>query len=471
MPGSTRRTCLIRFTACIVFITTMLVGGSKAASPSSTPSDAEIASILAERIDFYRDGVGMVVGVIDPTGRRVIVHGVRDPHDTRPLTGDTQFEIGSITKAFVGLLLENMVRRGEVSLSEPINQLLPAQMQTPLQDGRAITLVDLATHTSALPFQPKNADLAAPNPVATYSESQFAEFISSYSYPWKIGSRFEYSNIGYGLLGYGLGRKGGAGLPALVQERILQPLGMRNTYFTLPAALEPELAPGHDLNLNPTGRWDHSPLFQGSGGLHSSANDLLTFLSAAIGWTDTSLAPDFKAMLAIRRAGSISNLFASVGWTEMDQDGQDMVYKQGGTGGYSSCIAFDSAKRLGVVVLSNVGNSDVCDIAWHLLDAHYPLDKLQHEVSVPEAILNAEVGRYRAPTGEIVSIAREGDHLTWSVSGDTPTPAFPASKRRFFAKDHRTLLAFDFDTEDQFVPNRVVFFQGKGPEVCTRIDE
>jgi len=180
----------------------LLAGASKAAAPAYPTSDAEIEGLLAERIDFYKRGVGIVVGLVGPDGRRIVVHGARASNDGPPLTGDTQFEIGSITKVFVGLLLENMVRTGEVSLAEPVNQLLPPSMKMPLQDDRTITLLDLATHTSGLPEEPPNLAPADPNnPFSTYSEAQFSAFASSFNYPWPIGSQMRYSNIGYGLLG------------------------------------------------------------------------------------------------------------------------------------------------------------------------------------------------------------------------------------------------------------------------------
>jgi D-alanyl-D-alanine-carboxypeptidase/D-alanyl-D-alanine-endopeptidase len=344
------------------------------ASPvAAMPSNTEIEQLLAQRIDTEHRGVGIVVGILSPDGRRVVVHGKRAANDPRPLNGDTQFEIGSITKAFVGLLLVDLVRTGNVRLDEPVNRLLPPSMALPREGGRSVTLLDLATHTAGLPEEPANLDPAdVNNPYATYSPSQFAAFATSYRYPWLIGSKVQYSNLGYGLLGYGLGRAGGPDLAQTLQGRVLDPLGLHDTTFDLREPLKARLAPAHDADLHPFRTWDHSSLFQGSGGLHSSANDLLTFLSSALGLTDTSLAPDFQAMLAVRRKGP-GGIDTAIGWTVLERDGQTLVFKGGGTGGYRSCVAFDQAQHTGVVVLANTGDPDDCDIAWHLLDPAYPL--------------------------------------------------------------------------------------------------
>ena len=106
----------------LLSVTTALL---RAQAPNSSngrvlPSDDDIRQILRQRVDAQGKGVGIVVGVIDASGARVVSYGQIAEGDQRPLDGDTVFEIGSMTKVFTALVLADMVQRGEVALENPI---------------------------------------------------------------------------------------------------------------------------------------------------------------------------------------------------------------------------------------------------------------------------------------------------------------------------------------------------------------
>jgi CubicO group peptidase (beta-lactamase class C family) len=147
---------MIRVSAS-VFVVCLVMGVAApvdAAPASPPPADSQIRQILANRIDMEQQSVGIVVGIIDLHGRRIVAYGHAQQGDGRPLTGDSVFEIGSITKVFTSLLLTKMTEHGEVRLDEPVAELLPAGTRVPQRDGRKITLADLATHTSGLSSTP-----------------------------------------------------------------------------------------------------------------------------------------------------------------------------------------------------------------------------------------------------------------------------------------------------------------------------
>src|SRR5439155_3039287 len=96
------------------------------AGTQAVPPDDEIRKILVERVGENDKEIGIVVGVIDPQGRRIITYGHRNAGDARPLDGDTVFEIASVTKVFTALLLADMVEKSEVALSDPAAKYLPS---------------------------------------------------------------------------------------------------------------------------------------------------------------------------------------------------------------------------------------------------------------------------------------------------------------------------------------------------------
>ena len=291
--------------AGVVIVAIMASSCASAATTTPVLSDAEIRNILVDRIDVQHESVGIVVGVVSPEGRRLVAYGSLDEGDPRPLNGDTVFEIGSITKVFTSLLLADMVQRREVSLDDPVARYLPSTVEMPELKGRSITLVDLATHTSGLPRLPSNMSPKDPNnPYADYSVEQLYQFLSYYPLTRDPGSQYEYSNLGFGLLGHTLARRADMDYEALVRSRICDLLRMENTRVTLAPEMETRLAVGHDAELKPVENWD-VPTLAGAGALRSTANDLLTFLAANLGITKSPLAPSMADMLKVRRPTGI----------------------------------------------------------------------------------------------------------------------------------------------------------------------
>jgi CubicO group peptidase (beta-lactamase class C family) len=436
------------------FILAMIVSAASVwaqAPPNSpVPPDSEIRKILVERIDSFHQGVGIVVGVVEPKGRRVVAYGSLDKGDPRPLNGDTIFEIGSATKVFTSLLLADMVQRGEVALADPVAKYLPAEVKVPERGGRAITLVDLSTHTSGLPRMPSNFNPKDPaNPYADYTTELLFQFISSYQLTRDIGSQFEYSNLGGGLLGQALAHRAGVDYEALVRSRITGPLGMNSTGITLSPQMKARLAVGHNDKLVTVPNWD-LPALAGAGALRSSVNDMLTFLAANLGYVKSPLAPAMAAMLSVRRpTGAPGGGEIGLGWLITKPSEDEIVWHNGGTGGYRSFIGYDAKTRVGVVVLSNTFTaSGVDDIGMHLLDSHVPLlpaPKEHKEITVDPKIFDGYVGQYQLAPNFILTVTREGDQLFTQATGQSKVQVFPESQRDFFLKVVDAQITFETD--------------------------
>src|SRR5262249_9780222 len=113
--------------------------------------DAEVQAYLEHCLGTRSANIGIVVGLVDEQGSRVVGFGKLDNGTDQQVNGDTVFEIGSDTKTFTALLLQDMVERGEMNLDDPVASYLPASVNMPTRNGKKITLRHLATHTSGLP--------------------------------------------------------------------------------------------------------------------------------------------------------------------------------------------------------------------------------------------------------------------------------------------------------------------------------
>src|SRR5580704_5784299 len=181
-------------------------------------SEEQVRDLIARRIDVQRRSPGMVVGLLSPEGRRVLPYG--KAAGDRPVAEDTLFEIGSITKLFTATLLSDAVLRGELALADPVADHLPPGTKVPAFDGRPITLLDLATHVSGLPsFLPDSPPFGDPA-WATYTRVDLLADLGKVELGREIGSKWEYSNTGFGLIGIALEKVTGRSFETLLRERI-----------------------------------------------------------------------------------------------------------------------------------------------------------------------------------------------------------------------------------------------------------
>jgi D-alanyl-D-alanine-carboxypeptidase/D-alanyl-D-alanine-endopeptidase len=427
----------------------------QSAAPQERVSDAEIARILAERIDTHRQSIGIIVGLLEPDGRRIIGYGSTTKGVARPLDGDTVFEIGSITKVFTALLLADAVERGEVALTDPVARFLPTAVRVP-ERGRAITLGDLASHMSGLPRLPSNmTPKDQNNPYADYTVEQLYAFLSSHQLARDVGAQYEYSNLGGGLLGHVLALRAGMSYEALVEMRITRPLGMASTRITLSDAMRARLASGYTSTLQPAANWD-LPTLAGAGALRSTVNDLLLFASAAVGARSTPLDKAFARMLATRHPTPAPGLQIALGWHVFTTNDHDVVWHDGGTGGYRTFLGFDPVARTAVVALSNAGTlAGVNDIGRHMLDRRVPLlaadsplltpPKERAVITVAPEVLDAYVGRYQLAPAAFFTITRKGSALLAELTGQFATEIFPETQRDFFYKLVDAQITFETD--------------------------
>lgn len=402
-------------------------------SAQGWPNDSALNATLQSRVRTP-PGIGIVVATLEK-GKPPRIFSAGSSGSARPLDGNTVFEIGSITKTFTSALLADMVQRGEVKLDDPVSKFLPATVRVPSRGGKQITLLDLATQSSGLPRLPNNLSPAnVLNPYADYSVEKLYDFLSHYELTRDIGSQFEYSNLGVGLLGHALALRAGRSYEALLTERILEPLGMHETRITLTPEMREHLAVGHAANGTVVPNWD-LPTLAGAGALRSTANDMAKFLAANLDSTTGRVARDLAVAHVPLRGTTSDQLKIGLVWLTVNRFGAPLVWHDGGTGGYHSFIGFDPAKARGLVVLTNI-SADVDDIGMHVLDDRFPLTvvKEHKEVAINPAILDAYVGVYELAPNFQITITREGNSLFEQATAQPKNQLYPESEIEFFLK-------------------------------------
>ncbi len=218
---------------------------------------------------------GIVVGIINPRGTAYFSYGSPRPPLSGTLDENSVFYTGSISKVFISVILADMVERGEVGLDDPLQTYLPEGVRAPTRNGRSITLAHLASHSSGLPHNAPGRD----------SIETVYRALSSHTLRRDIGSEYEYSNWGFDLLANSLALHAGRTYEELLFERLTDELGMSDTRIALTPDMENRLAAesyGSDFEekTGPGMQWKH---------IKSTAHDLLTFLAANMGLTETSL--------------------------------------------------------------------------------------------------------------------------------------------------------------------------------------
>jgi CubicO group peptidase (beta-lactamase class C family) len=375
------------------------------------PSNEDLTTLIQTRIEEGR-ATGIVLGVLEAEGTTRIVWSGEAGPEAKPLGTRSVFEIGSITKVFTGILLADMVAKGEVAYSDPVSKYLPDSATMPTRDGQEITLF---------------------------------EFLSDHELERDIGASYEYSNIGVGLLGYVLAGVAGGSYEEVIRERILMPLGMSMSGITLEGELAEWMANGHDQQGNIVPLWD-IPTLAGAGAIRSDVGDMLTFLAANTGEPQSDLEKAMRESHTLREEIS-EQMGVGLNWHIRKVGEESVVWHNGGTAGFRTFAGFDPRTGVGAVVLTNSGHG-ADDIGFHLINAGVPLTPKPEEyteIEVSGEILATYVGEYELRPGLSIAVTMEDGALFIQPTGQNVAPIYPATETRFFLKVVDAQISFTRD--------------------------
>lgn len=274
------------------------------------------------------------------------------------------FEIGSVTKAFTGYVLAQLAVENKVRLEDPIQSFLPFS----LRGNPAITLQQLALHTSGLPRMPHDFEeqphYDQNNPYKSYGEDALKDYlVNKLKMDSVPGETFQYSNLGYGLLGYIIARIEGKAFTEVVKERLFGPLQMEHSSFDM-QEIKTNVVKGLDRTGNICSHWDPG-LFSGCIGIISTAKDLSRFVMMIADLQNA--AGNLQSQVTF----SIEPTFnTNIGWGErlLMPENISMQGINGGTAGYGASVMVNRQNSFSLVVLSNIAPQRYMEVI-------YPLNK------------------------------------------------------------------------------------------------
>jgi D-alanyl-D-alanine-carboxypeptidase/D-alanyl-D-alanine-endopeptidase len=320
---------------------------------------------LAGTILFLEAKVpGLVIGVVRNGETLVRGYGkIADDSDKEP-DGDTLMRVGSVTKVFCGAVLASMAADGSVKFTDKLQDRLGWGITIPERDSKPIRLIDLVTHASGLPREAEGT----PGEVATSDRSK-EDYVSSLTPDALLftpGTGVLYSNFGFDLLAQALANVAGKPYAEVLQERVLEPAGLKDTRFDLPESYRQRAMQGHNFDGSPMPFIPTSPMIVGAGGLYSTANDMLRWLSwhldrfsrqdAEMRLLDHAIYLDRDGLnpaFGMDEGGMMDAM--GLGWVVMRPEGsRPLIYhKSGGLQGQFSFVAFAPSRGMGVFVSMN----------------------------------------------------------------------------------------------------------------------
>lgn len=303
--------------------------------------------------------VGVSIGIIYKGKFYRYGYGETEKGNHRIPNDNTIFEIGSITKTFTASLLAELALQGKCRLSDPVNKYLPDSISLLQKNDTPVTLEMLANHTSGLPRIPLDlysvAGSLMNDPYKNYNDEDLFSYLDSVRLQSTPGTHFDYSNLGFGLLGTVSEKISGLSYEKLLEKYICDPLGLRDTRTVLNEAQQKRFAKGYDRSGKAVNHW-HFKCLAGCGAIRSSVNDLLKYLNAHLNdKPSTELNKGFR--LCEQPTFNIVNGRIGLAWLIQDRLHGE-YWHNGGTGGFSSYCAYNREKQVAVIILSNSSASE-----------------------------------------------------------------------------------------------------------------
>ena len=330
------------------------------ANLSNNPLITEMDIAVDDIYQKYRgeiNTVGLSIGILKDSQIHLYGYGETKKGTGRVPDGNTFYEIGSITKVFTSIAIVKMLNSEGKTVDATIKPYLPSDIPTLNRNGIEVCFKHMLSHSSGLPYMPTNLGFAFYNNIA----KGWAEYDVNKLYSSLVNVRLKfdpftdylYSNMAMGVLGVILERRFDKDYGEVIEQEILNPLGLSNTSAYFSRTDQSRWAVGYQ-NGNEVDYWKSLNALDGAGVLKSTASDMLIFAQQNISPPITELG---EAM--IQSQGLLfenSSVKVCHGWILLDGseiDAAPFLFHDGGTGGFNSEFFISRESQSAIVLLFN----------------------------------------------------------------------------------------------------------------------
>jgi CubicO group peptidase (beta-lactamase class C family) len=419
--------------ALVLLVTATVAIAQPAPAPRPAPAATAPAPSLATRMDrlakFYADNNQfMGTALVEQNGRILLnkAYGSANLEWSIPNTPATKFRLGSITKQFTAAAILLLEERGKLSIDDPVKKHMP---DAPAAWDK-VTLKHLLSHTAGLPNF-----TSFPDYMKTKYQSQTpVELIARFkdrALEFEPGTRWNYSNSGYIVLGHLIEKISGESYEKFVTANIFTPLGMKDSGYDSNTALIPRRATGYAPGPSGPQNADfvHMSIPHGAGALYSTTGDLLRWQRGLFG--GKLLKPETVAKMTT----AVLNDYG-LGVQVRTVDGRKLVAHGGGIEGFNTQMQHYPAEKLTVITLANLNGPGADTLASKLasmaLGDTVVLPSERKRVSVAAAALARTAGQYQLNATTVATVTVEGSRSFLQMGSGPRMEIYAAGQNRFF---------------------------------------
>jgi serine-type D-Ala-D-Ala carboxypeptidase/endopeptidase len=417
----------------------LVVAGAMAGATVPVLDDAGLQAVLERRLTGDRTGACFAAAVIGKTVSRAVF--CADATKSDGVDSSTAFEIGSVTKTMTAALAAGLIAEDRLALDAPLTEYLPKGTKVPDFEGQPIRIRHLMTHTSGLPALPARLAITSmDDPYARLTEAELYGSLADVRLNAAPGTHFAYSNYAVMLLSDIVARQSGKPFDELIAERLFLPLDMRNSFVRKPGK-GTRVAGGHLQTGAKASVWNFPRNYAGVGGVRASLDDMVHYVQAQLGQRESSA--DAAIAMTQQQLADVPGAKMAMNWKLMPYPDGVVHAHEGGTGGFSSLVAFDRKQGRGVVILSDTALTAVGGLGrlgMYLLDGSAPLESPRLVATASAELLDALSGDFMIDGGLKMKVTHEHDQLVIQALGQSAYKMGFDSSGDFYPLDFDALL-------------------------------